>query len=291
MRKPSVVVAVNPAARRMNREKTDALFRFFRENSDLREFYISEKEGDIRSVADRVSKEGSAELFIVAGGDGTMNEAVNGISCPGPKIGYIPGGTSNVIRFELGISVNIYEDGKTALWGKPKKVRPGIAGQRKFLLMVGVGIDADIVKAVSGELKSFLGKAEYVRTGLMRIARACIPPISVKRDGDDVGDFRWVVVSRSSFYAGKLRLVREASFDLDELVAYLYRRGGILPYLGYSVKTLVGIPFSGRDIVKARGAAFSLTSGGAVPFQVDGDYAGVLPLDVRLSDDWVEINT
>lgn len=51
------------------------------------------------------------------------------------------------------------------------------------------------------------------------------------------------------------------------------------------------VAFGDRDIVKAHGGAFSLTSGGAVPFQVDGDYAGVLPLDVRLSDDWVEINT
>jgi YegS/Rv2252/BmrU family lipid kinase len=291
MRKPSVVVAINPAARRMTKEKSDGLFRFFKENSDLREFFISEKAGDITTVAEKVSKDDSVELFIVAGGDGTMNEAINGISRPETKIGYIPGGTSNVIRFELGISKDIYEAGRTALWGKPKKVRPGIANGRKFLLMTGVGIDADIVQAVSGKLKSFLGKAEYVRTGLMRIVQSSLPPIRVKVEGESIGDFSWVVVSRSSYYAGRLRMVREATLDLEELVAYLYKKGGPLPYLKYSIKTLIGIPFNERDVVKARAGSLSLESSGPVPFQVDGDYAGILPLDVGLSDDVIEINT
>jgi hypothetical protein len=47
VKKPSVVVAINPAARRMNKEKADKLYRFFQENSKLVDFVVSKKAGDI----------------------------------------------------------------------------------------------------------------------------------------------------------------------------------------------------------------------------------------------------
>jgi YegS/Rv2252/BmrU family lipid kinase len=291
VKKPSVVVAINPAARRMNKEKADKLYRFFQENSKLVDFVVSKKAGDITTAAKRASGDSSVELFVVAGGDGTLNEAINGISCPGPKIGYVPGGTSNVIRFELGISGDIYRAAGTALWGKSKKIRPGVANGRKFMLMTGIGIDADIVHSVSGELKSYLGKAEYIRTGLKRLFHYSLPAVSVEVEGENVGDFFWAVISRSSYYAGKLRLVREATLDRDTLVAYLFREGGALPYLRYSLKTIFGVPFGKRDAVKVESDSFILKSTGPVPYQVDGDFVGHLPLDVCMSEDWIEINT
>ncbi len=291
MKKPSVVVAINPAARRMNREKADKLYRFFQENSKLIDFVVSKKAGDITIAAKRASGDSSVELFVVAGGDGTLNEAINGISCPGPKIGYVPGGTSNVIRFELGIPGDIISASMVALGGRAKRVRPGVAGGRKFLLMAGIGIDADIVRSVSGELKSHLGKAEYIRTGLSRIFHYSLPPVSVEVEGETMGDFSWAVIARSSYYAGKLRLVREATLDRDTLVAYLFRERGALPYLRYSLKTIFGVPFGKRDAVKVESESFILKSTGPVPYQVDGDFVGHLPLDVCMSEEWIEINT
>lgn len=289
MSKPTVVVVVNPTARRMTEEKADTLRRYFRQKSDLVDFVISERAGDITAAARRVSADRSLDLLVVAGGDGTLNEAINGISCPGPRIGYIPAGTSNVIRFELGIPFDILSAARIALSGRPVKVRPGIAGDRKFILMAGIGIDADIVRRVSGELKSSLGKAEYIRTGLKRIYRYSLPPLRVTVDGERVGYFWWAVIARSGYYAGNLRLVREATLDRDDLVAYLFKEGGRIPYLRYSVKTILGLPFSERDVLKVRSGSFTLESDGMVPYQVDGDYVGYLPLDVRLSQEWITI--
>jgi len=284
VKKKRVILAVNPAAKRVTGKKVEIISVCLGRRADLVDVLYSEKRGDITRIAREVSTRRLADLLVVFGGDGTLNEAVNGLSGDSVHLGFIPGGTSNVICHELNIPGNIERACEVALEGIPQKIRPGLAGGRRFLLMVGVGVDAEIVKSIDTERKKLLGKGEYILTGLKTFLRGRQIPFRVHVEGASLGPFVWGVFARSAFYAGSFRVVREADLREKILWAYLFRKGGRVKFMEYSLRTILGLPYSERDSLKLRGAGFTVSSEVPVPYQVDGDYAGETPVAISLDE-------
>jgi YegS/Rv2252/BmrU family lipid kinase len=290
MRKPSVAVIINPAAGRMGPGAIDSLYAFYSKNSVIREFDLTEKAGDAEAFTESVARKGSAELLVVVGGDGTLNEVVNGLLPGGPPIGYIPGGTTNVIRYELKLPEELEAAARITLRGRPMKIHPGLANGRRFLLMTGVGIDGEIVKSVSYGWKKILGKGEYIRVGIEKIFTYPRVDLRVSMGGQEVpGEFPWVLIARSSHYGGKWKIVREASLDKVALKGYLFKKGGVINFFLYGLKSLLGFEFSESEVEKIEGLEIRIDSNLSVPYQVDGDFAGTLPLHVGVDENYVEI--
>ncbi|MDQ2800919.1 MAG: diacylglycerol kinase family lipid kinase, partial [Armatimonadota bacterium] len=126
---------------------------------------VTQKAGDAECAA-RTGAEDGYSGVLVAGGDGTINEVVNGLlaaGTPGGKLplGLIPLGTQNVLAHELGLPLNL-EGVLTLLQaGRTRQIDVGLAGSRHFVLMAGFGFDAQVIGEVVRPMKALLGPAAY----------------------------------------------------------------------------------------------------------------------------------
>ena len=118
--------------------------------------------GHAGSLAQEAVRQG-ADLVLVLGGDGTVNEVVQGLVHSNVPLGVLPGGTANVLAMELGLGSRSETAARKLTAFEPRPVAlgriTGSFGSRYFLLMAGAGLDANIVYEVSAGLKNAVGKA------------------------------------------------------------------------------------------------------------------------------------
>ena len=104
-------------------------------------------------------------LVVAAGGDGTVNEVLNGLS-PGATLGVLPLGTANVLARELGLPLDPTEACRRILEGERSRVDFGVAtddggAERRFVCMAGIGFDAKVISAVTPRLKRYLRRLAF----------------------------------------------------------------------------------------------------------------------------------
>jgi len=229
-----------------------------------------------------------ADLVLVAGGDGTINEAVNGMAGSPVPLGILPAGTANVLANELGIGNRMERAAaKLGSWER-ERVALGLLSTatsdapRYFLLMAGAGLDAEIVYHLNSSLKDALGKVAYWLAGLGRFGRR-LPEFTVEVDGRS---FRssFALVSRVRNYGGDLEIAPSISLLDDEFEVVLFEGATSMPYIKYMLGVLLHRLHSlgGVTILRARKALLSGCERGKVYVQVDGEAAGSIPASVEL---------
>src|SRR6185295_13508776 len=114
--------------------------------------------GDATEIAAQAARNGSTDV-IVAGGDGTINEAIQGMVGTTARLGILPRGTGNALARELGLPMNVDQAIEVAARGNVRRIHFGIAideatnTRRHFVLMAGIGLDASVVRRVNPSLK------------------------------------------------------------------------------------------------------------------------------------------
>ncbi len=250
------------------------------------EVLLTRARGDARSAGER-ARAGGFDLIIAAGGDGTLNEVVNGLAPSATPLAFLPLGTTNVFALEAGIPFAVEKACAVALDGTPHPVCLGKAGEERFLLMAGIGFDADVVENVDGRTKRRAGKLAYVVSGLKRFLRYRHPPLEVRADDGQVVPAYGVILCNSRCYGGRFAVTPRASLTRDRLEAFLLERPGRLALLGVVGRLLLRRPMApalGRILPVSR----LEVRGEEVPVQVDGDFFGHLPL--KFSTTFGEIN-
>ena len=218
-----------------------------------------------------------SELVIVHGGDGTVNEVLQALVGTATPLALWPGGTSNVLARELELpsSPELLADVIAA--GRTRRVSVGRAGERYFLLMAGVGLDADVVRAVHAGLKRLAGEGAYWMAGLRQLTDWRPVQFQVETEsGQHSATF--AVVANAASYAGGLRFAPEASMDDDLLDVCLFDSTQRHRFAGYLAAALTGahLALPGVTYVKTRRA---VAHGDASRFvHVDGELLGPLPV-------------
>jgi len=163
----------------------------------------TERAGDAERAAAKASAD-DAEILIAAGGDGTINEVVNGLmaACgPVPPLGIIPLGTANVLAQEIGLSLTGRKIASALLGGRRVNVYPGRANGRYFLMMGGVGFDAEVVAHVDPAWKRRTGPLAYLAEAFNQSRRYPFETCGGEIDGTPF-EARWVVVCNGRHYGG-----------------------------------------------------------------------------------------
>ena len=229
----------------------------------------------------------------MAGGDGTINETVNGMVRSQVPLGILPAGTANVLACELGISRSIVHAAASLDEWVEERVAVGrlVTGSgaaessRDFLLMAGAGLDADIVYHLALGVKSALGKAAYWMGGFAKLGSR-LPEFTVEAEGRK---FRagFALAGRVRNYGGDLEIACGASLLDDEFELVLFEGSSSFTYLKYMLGVAVHrhLKMSGVTTLRARQAVFSSPRGEKIHVQVDGEYAGVLPGRVEIVPD------
>ncbi|MEX0827701.1 MAG: diacylglycerol kinase family protein, partial [Haliea sp.] len=206
--------------------------------------------GHARELAETLSPD--CPVFV-AGGDGTVNEVINGLITAKqqgriiPPIGVIPAGTANVLAHEMRIANRTRDiiDYINAAHGID--VYPGMVNNRGFMLMVGAGPDAATVAGVSARLKSLLGKWAYVWRGLHTLLHPPKEELTVCIDGKTYKSSA-VIVSRSRYYGGPYILTPLAGLWAPKLVVLLLRSNKSWDLLRYAVCLILSRLHTQSDI-------------------------------------------
>jgi len=250
--------------------------------------------GDARRWAEQCD-EARYAVIAVAGGDGTINEVMNGLvrrSATAPALAIVPLGTANVLAHELGLDVSAASIARTIVAGRTLLVHPGEAcgdgDPRCFSLMAGAGFDAKVVAGVSAPLKRRFGKAAYVWRSMVETHRYRPVRYAVEVDGVRY-EASSVIVTRGRHYAGPYVVAPQAALAEPLLHVCLFERWGRPHTLRFGLALLMGrLPKTGGyRVVTGRAVKLSvLHDAGEArrqPVQIDGDDALTLPVTIGLS--------
>jgi YegS/Rv2252/BmrU family lipid kinase len=218
---------------------------------------------------------------VVAGGDGTVNEVINGLRPDTPPVALIPMGTANVLAAEIGLSSEPAEIARTIALGEARQVSLGEVNGKKFALMTGVGFDAFVVAAVSTSLKRMIGKGAYVLASLSQFLKGRLPRFEMHIDGVRY-EAASMVIANARFYGGRFVCAPEARMDSDVLHVCLFERPGRFYVAAYALALLLGLlhRMPGYRILPAKRIDIRQPDGAAI--QSDGDFIGLTPAQVMV---------
>ena len=235
------------------------------------------REGHATEIA-RDAAERGIDVVVANGGDGTINEIINGIAKTATALAVLPGGTANVWAREIGISNKPVEAMRAAVTGERRQVDLGSANGRYFLLMAGIGFDARIVPAVSSVWKRRLGSASYVVSGAREIFTAQHRRASIVIDGDASDtDLFWMIIGNTRSYGGITDIMYRAHVDDGLLDVGIMHRGGVRRVIVDGIRVLRKKHDDSRNIDYVHARTIEITTSG-IAIQVDGEAAGETPV-------------
>jgi len=235
--------------------------------------------GDARRAA-AIARQAGCDRIVAAGGDGTLNEVINGLAPSAIPLAFLPLGTTNVFALEAGIPFDVERACVIAIRGTPQPVCLGLAGDTRFLLMAGAGFDADVVYRVSGSLKRWTGKLAYLVSGMRTLTGP--PPAAlevVREDGTILSGYH-VIIGNGRLYGGRFSVTPDASLREEALDVCLFLQKSRLSLLRCAARIAAGRRLAAADAESFKTRSVTVRGAG-VPVQIDGDFLGRLPMTFR----------
>lgn len=243
----------------------------------------------------RQAVEQGFDLVAPCGGDGTINEALQGVATSGAALFPLPAGTANVLAWETGIPVDPvkaalaapdYDVVETPL-GVVEFPHDGV--RRLFLLMCGAGVDAGAVYRLNVDLKNRVGIAAYFWSAFQQLFKR-FERLQIRVHGEAL-DCTLTVVSKTRLYGGKLVLTPNAHLLAPEFDVVCFRSGSPLLYTGYFAGVVTRTLDLFKGVQRRHSAEVELLRSDSpnVYVQVDGELAGRLPAIVRMGPETVNM--
>jgi diacylglycerol kinase family enzyme len=238
-----------------------------------------------------------ADLVIVAGGDGTINEAAEGMLHSGVPLAILPGGTANVLAKEIKLGTRIERAAARLEECLPRRISVGHLTSdggrvsRHFLLMAGIGFDAYVVHHVDGELKSRTGKFAYWVAGMRLLGRR------LEEFHADIGGEKrpcsFALVSKVRNYGGDFEIARSVRLSDDQFEVVLFEGHHMARYLSHFAGMMLNrlSTMKGVAVLRADSISLSDPQDRCVYVQIDGEFAGRLPAEIRIVPDALTLLT
>ncbi len=244
-------------------------------------------------IARRMVETEGVSRILVAGGDGTFNEVLNGIVGLPVEVGILPAGTANVLANELKIGRWHQAISSAGDW-QPLRIPAGVlefpgGAIRYFLMMAGAGFDARMVYSVDPATKRLVGKLAYWMAGLSQLHRK-LEQLRVKVDGRELlGSF--CLASRVRNYGGDIEIAPTIHLMDDDLEVVVFEATVTATYLAHLASVVAGRVQSAQGITTLRAKSLDLYPDGDEPvhLQVDGEHAGFLPVRVTVQPDAITL--
>ncbi len=234
----------------------------------------------------REAADADERIVVAAGGDGTIAEVAAGLLGSRSSLGIIPLGTANVLSHELGLPHHAKALAAALAFGRTRTLWPGVAegmnGERVFVQMLGVGLDAQVVHRVNHRLKRAIGRQAYTLQTLREIGRYDYEPVRVRIDGIAT-EAASVVVSKGRFYGGTYTLAPLARCSEPGFSVALFRHSGARAAIGYGAALVLDRLGRAHSLERVRARRIEI-QGKMQPAQADGDPAGMTPIAIRDAD-------
>lgn len=244
------------------------------------ETFLTRQSGDAKRRACYI--EPDVERLLVAGGDGTLNEVINGLPDPSRiPVVLFPLGTSNVMAQELALPNNLESIVTTLERGNIRRVDMGIIGDHRFLLFVSVGLDAMVMEKVLQNKRNRGGYSRYIFPVLKVLAHYHPPHLRITVDDD--GDLKggMVLVGNTRHYGGIFSIADRGRCDSGHLDICIVSKGTFTSLARYYFAAARGRVSQDRKIHYVTGTRIRIESAEPVAVQVDGDYFGTTPVHIN----------
>jgi len=242
--------------------------------------------GDATEIAARAARNGSSDV-IVAGGDGTINEAIQGLAGTKARLAIIPRGTANVLARELGLPLDDERALKIVAEGKSRQIYLGLAidenthESRHFVLMAGIGLDASVVRRVQPSLKKRIGKGAFWVSGLSHLATWNPRPFILEINGHEYTS-TFAAIGKAAKYGGDLAITPGARLDQPEFEICIIDTRSRLRYLHLLSQAMRnGMPRNTSEVQFVN--AVSVRAHGDAQVQIDGELIGHLPMRFEIA--------
>ncbi|MGE5516468.1 MAG: diacylglycerol/lipid kinase family protein [Bacteroidota bacterium] len=285
-----VLIITNPAAGRSRGKKLAEIVGLLR----ARGCVVSERLTTRRGDAEQFAREASADdvdVVVAAGGDGTINEVVNGMvdRVDRPRLAVIPLGTANVLALEIGLNPKDPEQiADTIARGPSCTVHLGLANGRHFVLMAGAGLDAHVVEGVNVALKRHTGKLAYVVESVRQAFGYDFPALQIRANGE-IYEGRMAVACRGRYYGGPFVAAPDARLDRPKLEVCILPKagvGGMVRYgLALPMNKLAELP----EVTVVSADSITILGPRGAPLQGDGDIVARLPAEISIAAQTVEL--
>ncbi len=291
----NAVIIHNPLAggnRRARARRLNVARRILAESgieAEVRETTVS---GDGTALARRAVEQGR-QLVIACGGDGTLNEVVNGLAGSQVPLAILPAGTANVLAKEMSIPWNIPHAAKLITRGTLRRIALGAViplperGPRRYFLSVaGAGPDGVLVYALSLGLKLRVGVWAYWLEGFRQLFRYKFPRFRVTTTQRSM-EASLVIVGRTKHYGGPFCITTEADLFGNEFEVAVYSSRSALRFLSHLPAVWLGRHRRMADIYFAKTTSLRCEplESERVYAQVDGEPVGRLPVEFIIVPD------
>jgi diacylglycerol kinase (ATP) len=224
-------------------------------------------------------------LVVAAGGDGTVNEVLNGLSQEA-TLGVLPLGTANVLARELGLPLDPAEACQRLLKGERSRVDFGVAtddvgAERRFACMAGIGFDAKVISAVTPRLKRYLRRLAFQLTAFKVLFGNKFPTLEIIL-GNEIHTARFAIIANGQYYGGDYKLSGPGMLTSGEFETILVKRLSDLlrPDVFAGIMTRRPLNRAMRSFTSTE--VHARAPGAEVPIQLDGELWGALPMSFRI---------
>ena len=273
------------------RHELPAILSHLERNNWQTSLHVTERPGEATELARQAREQGLDAVFVV-GGDGTINEVVNGLALGPVAMGVLPGGTGNVWARELGLPTRsprhllpLVDSVRALIPGTVRRIDLGEANGRYFLQWTGLGLDAEVTSAMEPRTRGQrrLGAFAYVIAGLM-IATNMVG-IRSRIYVDDQRIYRrsiLIVISNSQLYGGVVRIATDARLDDGLLDVNVFAGKGFGSVMRTALGVITGLHVRDPRHSFYQGRVIRVETDKPMAVSVDGEPFGTTPLECRV---------
>ncbi|MCC5912147.1 MAG: YegS/Rv2252/BmrU family lipid kinase [Clostridiaceae bacterium] len=231
---------------------------------------------------------GKYDLIVTVGGDGTVNEVVNGVmdhDGPKPRIAIYPAGTINDFGTYLKVPRKVEEFSKMIHSAKIQKVDVGVAGDRYFLNVAAAGLLPEVAHKVSSETKTVLGKFGYYVEGIKEFSKQMFRPIKIKIEIDGIEEEKEILfflLANSPSVGGFKFIAPEAKIDDGKFDLLIVEHSQFIDVAAIFFKVLSGNHASHPTIKYLQVNQLKVHSDKKIDLDVDGELGGNLPVNFSI---------
>ncbi|TWU43216.1 Diacylglycerol kinase [Novipirellula aureliae] len=219
-------------------------------------------------------------IAVAAGGDGTVRLAAD-LTPPSVPMVVMPFGTENLLARNYGYSPHANDTFHTIVHGVDHQMDAGRANGRLFLVMASCGFDAEVVRDVHLRRRGHIHRLSYARPIYRAIRKYSFPKLMITSDEGPDRQVHWAMAFNLPCYAAGLKIEPDAIDNDGKLDLISFAGGSIASGLRYVAGVITGRHLQYADVTRERLTRITITSDHRVPYQLDGDYVGRLPLTIE----------
>jgi diacylglycerol kinase (ATP) len=239
--------------------------------------------GEAELLARKAAREGFGRI-VAAGGDGTINEVVNGLAGTTAALGLLPIGTVNVFATELGLpSGDLEQCWQIICDGHTRTIDLPNANGKHFVQLAGIGLDAQAVKETSAALKRSFGPLSYL-VSAAQIASRPPPHLTVESKETKTIEGSFVLIGNGRLYGGPFPFFKRALIDDGLLDVVVFKRIGYLDIIRYLQDVIFSSSITMPDLEYFQTKRLRVSSLEEVPVEVDGELIGTCPVEFRVKE-------